>query len=258
MEGGRCEPARNNIVLSINNNSKAYLMCGIALAGLAGLTGYTVVDKVQNLVPVVVATQNIAPHTQITSQMVKTVEVPALGRSSNAIDDPALVVGGYTTSKVFADQTIIQPMVAKQFDETGASGMALSIPNESLRAVSFEVTQANAVGGQIHKGDFVDILVTLNADSLGSQTSVTKTILQGIEVSDVGGGKNGDEVTSLTLLLNLEQAEIVKHAYSMGSVSYALNPGNSVSSRTAGVTNNSFMERFGFKVVKPKQSERKF
>ena len=241
-----------NVILSINNNSKAYLMCGVALAGLAGLAGYTTIDKVQDLVPVVVATQNIEPHQQITAQMVKTVEVPALGRADNTIDDTSLVVGGYTTSKVYANQTIIQPMVAKQFDETGASGLALSIPDETLRVVAFDVNNSSAIGGKLKKGDFVDIMVTVNGSSVGANTNITKTILQGIQVSDVKGGGEGDgasEISSISLLLTLEQAEVVKHAYAMGEVTYALNPGNSKPARTTGITDKSFMERFGFKIV---------
>ena len=136
----------------------------MGLAVLAGFAGYTAIEKVQDLVPVVVATQTIEPHQQITQNMVKTVEVPALGRADNVVDDPSLVVGGYSTSRIFANQTIIQPMVAKQFDETGASGLALSIPKEDLRAISFPTDNANCVNGQVKKGDHVDIIVTLHSD----------------------------------------------------------------------------------------------
>ena len=139
----------------------------MGLAVLAGFAGYTAIEKVQDLVPVVVATQTIEPHQQITQNMVKTVEVPALGRADNVVDDPSLVVGGYSTSRIFANQTIIQPMVAKQFDETGASGLALSIPKEDLRAISFPTDNANCVNGQVKKGDHVDIIVTLHSDVVG-------------------------------------------------------------------------------------------
>ena len=53
-------------------------------------------------------------------------------------------------------------------------------------------------------------------------------------------------MTSLTLLLTLEQAEIVKHAYTIGDVSYALNPGNPKTSRTTGIINKGFCERYNF------------
>lgn len=232
----------------------------MGLAVLAGFAGYTAIEKVQDLVPVVVATQTIEPHQQITQNMVKTVEVPALGRADNVVDDPSLVVGGYSTSRIFANQTIIQPMVAKQFDETGASGLALSIPKEDLRAISFPTDNANCVNGQVKKGDHVDIIVTLHSDVVGggANTPITKTILQNVEVFGTSGGGNGGDdgqanISSIALLLNLNQAEIVKHAYTVGDVSYALTPGNSVPAKTSGYTNSTLLNKFGFVVKKQGQ-----
>lgn len=234
----------------INKNSKAYLTCGLILCAVGGYGGYSIVTTSQQPVPVVVATQNIEPHTQVTGAMVKTIEIPAGGRSESAVDDASLVVGGYTTSKVYANQQIIQPMVAKQFDSTGASGMALSIPDESLRAISFPTTNENAVNGHIEKGDYVDIMVNINGGTVSSDTGITKTILQGVEVLDIA--KQDGNVSNITLLLTLEKAEVVSHAHRLGTVSYALNPGNSRTARTTGVMNKSFLERFGFKIQEKK------
>lgn len=230
--------------MNINNNSKLYLLCGGALAVVAGFGAYTILDKTENLVPVVVATQNIEPHTQITDKMVKIENVPALGRSENSVDDTGLVVGGYSTSKIYAGQNIIQPMITKQFDSTGASGLALSIPDENLRAIAFPTSPSQAVNGSLVKGDYVDVIVTLSGAKLKADTDITKTILQGVEIFDVG--KDGGKIQSVTLLLTLEQIEIVKHAYSIGDVSYALNPGNPKTSRTTGIINKGFCERYNF------------
>lgn len=234
-------------ILSINNNSKTYLACGAILAVVAGMGAYTVFSKTENLVPVVVATQNIEPRTQITDSMVKVEEVPALGRSENAIDDTSLVVGGYATTKMYAGETVIQPMVAKQFNDDGSSGLALTIPAENLRAISFPTTASDCVNGKVKKGDYVDIIVNMSQGSLGSNSGITKTIIQGVEVFDVGG--ENESINTITLLLTLEQAEIVKHAYTLGSVTYALNPGNAQTARTTGIINKSFCERYNFNCV---------
>lgn len=227
-------------------------MCGVALALFAGFASYTALDKIQNMKPIVVATQNIDPRTQITEKMVKTIEIPASAVQDNAVDDPALVVGGYSTTKIFSNQPIIQPQVAKQFDESGASGLALAIPAENLRAVTFPTSNDNAVNGKIKKGDAVDIIVSMNASALGSYTGVTKTILQDVQVFDVSNDKDGENITNITLLLPLDKIEVVKHAYTLGDVMYVLNPGNTVPTNTPGVINKSFCERFGFNCV-PKQ-----
>ena len=227
-------------------------MCGVALALFAGFASYTALDKIQNMKPIVVATQNIDPRTQITEKMVKTIEIPASAVQDNAVDDPALVVGGYSTTKIFSNQPIIQPQVAKQFDESGASGLALAIPAENLRAVTFPTSNDNAVNGKIKKGDSVDIVVSMNASALGSYTGVTKTSLQEVQVFDVSNDKDGENITNITLLLPLDKIEVVKHAYTLGDVIYVLNPGNTVPTNTPGVINKSFCERFGFNCV-PKQ-----
>lgn len=225
-------------------------MCGVALALFGGFATYTALDKVQDMKPIVVATQNIEPRTQITDKMVKTIEIPAGAVQDNAVDDPNLVVGGYSTTKIFSNQPIIQPQVAKQFDESGASGLALAIPAENLRAVTFPTSNDNAVNGKIKKGDAVDIVVSLSASSLGSNTGVTKTILQGVQVFDVSNADdNSNSISNITLLLSLDKIEVVKHAYTLGDVMYVLNPGNTVPSNTPGVINKSFCERFGFNCV---------
>jgi len=236
----------------LNKYSKSFAACGLALCAVGGYAGYSVVSAYQKPVQVVVATQNIDPHTQITGSMVKTIEIPAGGRSESAIDDTSVVIGGYATSKIYAGQQIIQPQVAKQFDETGASGMALSIPDETLRAVSFPTDSASTANGNIQKGDYVDIIVNLDGSKNSTNATLTKTILQSIEVMDIAKDDSGN-VSNITLLLTLEQAEVVEHARSEGEVLYALNPGNSRTARTAGVTDKSFMERLGFRVV-PAQS----
>ena len=64
--------------MGINNNSKIYLGCGVTLAVLCGFGVYTILDKTENLVPEVIATQNIEPHTQITDKMVK-IEIKKAG-----------------------------------------------------------------------------------------------------------------------------------------------------------------------------------
>lgn len=230
--------------MSVHDSSKMFLACGVGLACVAGFGVFTALDKTENLVPVVVATTNIEPRTQITDAMVKVEQIPALGRNESMLEDPALVVGGYATGRIYAGQSFIQPMVSKQFDETGSSGLALAIQDDSLRAVSFSTDNAHIAGGRVSKGDFVDIIATLKKEDMETRSPITKTLLQGVEVFDIS--KDGNNVTSVTLLLTLDQIEIVKHAYAVGDITYALNPGNPKTSRTTGIINKSLCDRYNF------------
>ncbi len=233
----------------MNGNNKTFLLCGIILALITAFGVFTAISKMENLVPVVVATDNIEPHEEITEKKVRIEEVPAIGRSELAVDDVSLVVGGYSTTKIFAGQTILHPMVAKQFDETGASGVAMSIPNGSYRAVSFPATADNCFGGKVKKGDLVDIVVTLDGGQLGTDTSITKIVAQGVEVFDIIGGE-GENLRGLTFLLPFQEIELLTHAFTIGSVSYALNPMDAKVTPTEGVINASVCKRFNFRCTK--------
>lgn len=226
---------------NIGNNSRVFLFCGIALAGVTGFGLFSALDKTENLVPQVVATQTIEPRTQITERMVQIKNVPALGRNESALDDTSLVIGGYSTTKIFADQPIIQPMVAKQFDETGASGMALSIPDENLRAISLAVAPADVVGGKISKGDFVDIVATFDEGKLHTESGITKTLIQNVDVFDYS-----KEDGYITLLLPLDRIETIMHAQHVGKLVFVLNPGNPQRAKTVGMINTTLCERFNF------------
>ena len=220
------------------------------MALIAGISTYTYLNKAQNLVPIIVAKKTIEPRTQIKEDMIETKKVSALDRASNAIDDTELVVGGYSTVKIFEGQDIITPMVAKQFDEKGTSELALSIPDENLRAISYPLSKINSLSNTLKKGDFIDIVSTAEKDKLGTDTPMTKTILQGVEVFNIEQPTSGSEAGIITFLLTLEQIEIVNHAFSVGTVSFALNPSNAKPIKTAGITNKTFCERFNFNCAK--------
>ena len=54
----------------------------------------------------------------------------------------------------------------------------------------------------------------------------------------------GETLSAITLLVTLEQAEIIKHAYNLGDVSYSLNPENAHMRLTYGMTDRDFLTRY--------------
>ena len=114
--------------MEINKNSKTFLYVGLIVSIVAGICAYVILNKAENLVPVIVARKTIEPRTLIKEDMIQVEKVSALNRKANALDDTELVVGGFSTVKIFEGQDILQPMVAKQFDEKGSSELSLAIP----------------------------------------------------------------------------------------------------------------------------------
>lgn len=123
------------------------------------------------------------------------------------------------------------------------SDFAKSIPSMDYRAISFPANAGHAVGGKLRKGDAVDIIVTFNNEP--NMQNVTKTIFQGIPVFDVTG--QAETFSSVTLLVTMEQAERIKHAYSVGDVSYSLNPAHPRMHPTHGVTDKEFFASYHLK-----------
>ena len=121
------------------------------------------------------------------------------------------------------------------------SKLAKSISSIDYRAMSFPANPVNAVGGKLKKGDAVDIIATIYSTDPTKQ-SITKTIFQGVPVFDVMG--YGETLSAITLLVTLEQAEIIKHAYNLGDVSYSLNPENAHMRLTYGMTDHDFLARY--------------
>ncbi len=121
-----------------------------------------------------------------------------------------------------------------------------------IRVASFPTSSAYSVGGKLKKGDFVDVVATLNADMLGTNTPITRTIIQQAEVLDTNG--YGDDITSVTLGLTLEQIEILQHAYTVGDITYVLAPKNAKPVRTTGMINKWLCAKYDF-VCAPKPAE---
>ncbi len=137
-------------------------------------------------VPALVATQSISAGTQITEEMVKVVDVPESLLVSGVYDDAELVIGEVSTVSIGASEQITRSKIGLLVPDQGLSGVVAL----GMRAVSVEVDEVTAVGGNLLPGDHVDILVTTRierAPGLAEDEYIlrTTTLLQDIEVLSV-------------------------------------------------------------------------
>ncbi len=123
-----------------------------------------------------------------------------------------------------------QPLLAQYLSAPGAgTGLAARIP-DGMRAVALRSDEIVGVGGFLHPGSHVDVLVTckLRADLDLS----TVTALENAEVIATGQRSQPDpsgkpeSVTVVTLLLTPENAERAVIAASQGSVHFVLRNNN--------------------------------
>ncbi len=137
-------------------------------------------------VPALVASQSISAGTRITEDMVKVVEVPESLVVSGVYDSADLVVGEVSTVAIGSGEQITRQKIGLLVPDQGLSGV---VP-VGMRAVSVEVDEVTAVGGNLLPGDHVDIVATIRierAPGLAEDEYILRsaTILQDVEVLSV-------------------------------------------------------------------------
>lgn len=137
-------------------------------------------------VPALVASQSISAGTQITEDMIKVVDVPERLVVSGVYEDADLVIGEVSTVTIGAGEQITTLKVGQLVPDQGLSGVVAP----GMRAVSVDVDEVTAVGGNLLPGDHIDIVVTArieNAPGLGEDEYIlrTTTVLQDVEVLSV-------------------------------------------------------------------------
>ena len=214
--------------MASNQGTKALgvaALLGLA-AGIVGYFGFNGVavraaasanDKFQD---VVVTTADLKFGTKLDRLVLRTVRYPKESIPAGAYSTMDSVVG--QTTKVF--MAAREPVTGTKLSSRGG-GLSMLVPH-SMRAASIEVNAISGVSGFVLPGDRVDVLVTV-APSLSSTNSITKTLLQNIEVLAAGQKtqqKDGApmSVQSVTLLVDPPGAEKLAHAGQEGEIHLVL------------------------------------
>jgi len=173
---------------------------------------------------VVVATRDIPVAVNLTAQDVKLVDMPKQFVPEGVLVDPKKVIGKSLKVSTAKRMPILASMV-----HTG-KGFGGVIP-KGFRAVSVKVDEYSGVAGFLQPGAFVDVVGTfkLRQDDGGGSRTISKIVLQGVEVRAVGqkfredaGGKEADLVRSVTLLVKPADVERLQLASSSGKIRLAL------------------------------------
>lgn len=214
----------------------AFLM---ALIGAGALFIYLqsidkpVVNEVKT-VGVVVAAMDIAPRTQLTSEMLKIVQVPEQGILGTPIGSTEGVIGKYATGNIYSNEMI----QANGLTDSLADELSLKLTGNN-RAVTVNVNNLTGVNGLIKPGDFVDVIVVLPpaAENNRTRPNITKLFIQNSEVLAVNKqlfrestpqtqAQGETEVTSffITLSVPIMDVEMLVLAKEIGYLELALRP----------------------------------
>ncbi len=215
---------------------KTPLIVAIILGVLAGAVAFSAVKRKEkevragwNLVPVVVAGQDISEGTVITYEMVSQRAIPEQFVTSSVVkpDSANYVVG----QRVLVPLQAGDPLLWSQFETSKAAEKLSTIVQKKGRALTIDLTGAKmSVGGWIRPNDHVDIIGSFRDNSSGEQIAVT--LMQNVVVLATGkitGTTNINllpeserSYNNLTFLLLPEEAEILSLASELGGLTLTL------------------------------------
>lgn len=229
--------------------STVFLAAGLALV-FAAIATFMVLKYIKTtttaqdgqMVPVVVAVQDLTFGTGLEAHHMKVVEYPSTSLPKGYYSSPDSLMGEIT--KVFLMEN--EPIIANKLSSTGG-GLSLLIP-DSLRATSIKVDKVSGVSGFVLPGDRVDVVASF--DRYGKDAlPLATTILQYVEVLAAGEKteKEGDkniESQSVTLLVDGAGAQALGVASSSrAKLSLALrNPGDTTMLALEGLSQKELVE----------------
>jgi len=219
----------------------AVLLFAFLIAGGVSLVFYKLMtaNSPQKNAPVstrvVVAARDLQVGTLIKEEDVKMGEVSG-SIPAGLTQKPDLVVGRGVISVIYANE----PLVDSRLAPRGAgAGLAAMIP-PGMRAVAVRVNEVVGVAGFAVPGMRVDVLVSGSPPNQ-NQGSITRTILQNIEVLSAGQNYQKDTegkpviVQVVNLLVDPTQAETLSLAGGNASIQLVLrNPLDTTVAKTSG------------------------
>jgi pilus assembly protein CpaB len=186
---------------------------------------------------VIIAAGDISPGTALSSQLVKNVSWPLKVIPPKSASSMGEVEGRVVMVPIPQGNPILFSMLAPEGTAAGLSGI---LP-DGKRALTVKVDEVAGVGGFIHPGDHVDVLVDLPIKD--NTEHFSKTILHDISILTTGQiwQQKGDNkpvvVNTVTLELTPHESEVLNLASNEGKIRLALrNPNNKTVAETEGVT----------------------
>jgi pilus assembly protein CpaB len=229
-------------------NSKAFLIIGVAL--FLALAAVLVAAKWMNEqgaagTYVVVATADVAQGSRIAPASLQLAEWPSGSVPAGAFTDVKKLAGRVA----HADLARGEPVLESKLAPPGTMGGLSAVVAAGKRAMTVRVNDVVGVAGFALPGNYVDILVNLQASGSdnGAVPAVSKIVLERILVLAVAQESAVDDtkprvVNAVTLELSPDQVEKLDLARSIGSLSLVLrNQVDPQPANTGGATRESVL-----------------
>jgi pilus assembly protein CpaB len=229
-------------------NNKALLMIVLSVVlGLGAVIAATRWMSRQSTMPtskVVVANIDIDLGTPLTLQMMKVVDWPMASVPLGTVDDTKKLDARVVKTSLLRGEAILQSKLAP----IGSTGGLSAVISKGNRAMTVRVNDVVGVAGFALPGNFVDIVVNTEDESIKAANvnkSISKIVLEHILVLAIAQEQGRDEtkpkvVSAVTLEVTPEQAEKLDLARSVGNLSLVLrNQVDTSLAATSGSTKNN-------------------
>jgi len=174
-------------------------------------------------VDVLVATRDLPAGHLLEANDVRAITWPEKNLPDGAARSPDEVVGRGLLRAIYANETILARKIA--LPESG-NGLQLMIPH-GMRAVTVRVTEVIGVGGWLHEGMRVDLLVTLDQNAQIDDPT-TDFVVQDVVIARIGQATVTNDqnesvmVTNVTLIANPDETQIITLAETKGQIRLVL------------------------------------
>jgi len=213
------------------------------------------------MVSVVTAKTEIGSGILITNNMLTTKQIPAALAPAQKFSKPEEIQERVTSMMIPKEMPILASMLAPKGT---APGLGAKIP-DGMRAVAVKVDEWVGVGGWLKPGVRVDVAAVFSMNQQGRSQTISKIILQNIEVAAIGGEKGqspqdtGPTVArSVTLLVKPADVGKIHLASEKGKIRLAMR--NSIDGQSQSIDSNSEDELLGIAkqpTTEPKAEEPK-
>jgi len=215
---------------------KTPLIIAIVLGLIAGAIAYMGIEREKkrvkagwNLVPVIVANQDIPEGTQVSFDMVSQRPIPEQFVTSSVVkpDSASYIIG----QKVLVPLQNGDALLWSQFETSKAAEKLSTIVQKKGRALTVDCSGSKmSVGGWVRPNDHVDIIGSFRDNATGEQVAVT--LMQNVVVLATGKITGTTNINlmpesdrayqTITFLLLPEEAEILSLATELGALTLTL------------------------------------
>lgn len=210
--------------------------------------------------------RDIPVNTKIEQSDLMKVQIPASAVTKTMVTDASKIIGSYNNTKVFNGEYVITNNLVAKEDIDPFESIDLS----QLRLVSIPASYANTIGGDIKRGDKIDIIYTGSENKGEKDFSYSKTIMKNVLVyatntddgykyvnkasnvkgeveeggEDIDANSESGGLGSITLAVTLQQAEEISSRLKTGSLQIVGRFDESVDYETAGYVNGDYEKIF--------------